>query len=269
MPRAPRVPSAPKPPSLPRLPGPINLGPIRSPGSPELDERFPEVPYQRWDVFRSKIKFRQGEHITIVGTTGSGKTVLIRELVEDRDYSVLLGTKNEDKELYAPFEERGYEITDQFDPSPDRDESRIIFRPRLTSPDAKGRSRQAEAFRDMLTEAWEYGGWTITIDELFYVAATLKLDDVFETLWTTGRSLHITVVAATQLPVKVPLLAFDQATHLFLFRNTDQYRIKRMAEFAGADSGILRRLIPELPRHEFVYVDTREGTMYRSKVILA
>lgn len=225
-------------------------------------------PYERWDRFATKVNFRQGEHITIVGTTGSGKTVLARELLEYRNFTAVLGTKNEDNELYKPFEKRGYELVDQFDPKPGRDESRIIFRPRMTTPDRKGIAKQREAFERMLFQVWEYGGWTLYADEIWYLTSELNLDQTFKLFWTAGRSNHITVVASTQLPVSIPLLAFDQATHLFLFRNTDRRRIDRMSEFAGADSDILRYLIPRLPRHEFVYVDTRRGTMIRSKVTL-
>lgn len=217
-------------------------------------------------MFRAQVRFRDGEHITVVGQTGSGKTVLLRELVVRRSWCAVLGTKNEDRELYAPFEARGFEIVDEFDPSPPRDRSRIIYRPRLRSPDRKGQERQAEQFRAMLTEVWAYGGWTTVIDELFYVAVKLGLADILDTLWSTGRSLDVTVAAATQQPVRVPTLAWDQATHIFLFRSTDQVRIKRMSEFAGADSALLKRLIPRLPRHEFIYVDTRDGTILRSKV---
>ena len=263
------VPRAPKAPRTPRLkvPGPLRLAPARSTESLKLDERS-TVPYVKWDEFRRRVKFRQGEHITVVGTTGSGKTVLIRELVENRNYCAVLGTKNEDRELYGPFEDKGFTITGRFDPSKETDEKKIIFRPRLSAPDAAGRRKQSEAFRSMLNEVWQYGGWTVVADELFYVCQTLGLADVFETLWSTGRSLNVTIVGATQLPVKVPLMAFDQATHLFLFRNTDRRRINRMAEFAGADERLMRGLIPELPKHEFCYVDTRTGTILRSKVTL-
>ena len=226
------------------------------------------IPFVRWDRFIESVTFKQGEMITIVGTIGSGKTVLERELVEFRSFTVLLGTKPEDRELYVPFEQRGYELVDRFDPSPPADESRVIFRPRLTAPDAKARAKQADAFREMLLEVWEYGGWTVVADEIWYLTNQLKLADIFETLWTQGRSSGVTIVAATQLPVSIPLLAFDQATHLFLFRNTDKYRINRMSEFAGADSAVLKVVIPLLPRHEFIYVDTREGTLLRSMVIL-
>lgn len=214
------------------------------------------------------MRFRQGEHITIVGTTGSGKTVLEREIVWDLPFTALLGTKNEDVELYDPFQDRGWELTKNFDPSPPRDDSRVIFRPGLSTPDKRGLERQRQAFEEMLLEVWNYGGWRVVADEIWYLAVRLKLADTFETFWSAGRSNHITVVAATQLPVQIPLMAFDQATHLFLFRNTDRYRINRMAEFAGADSGELRRLIPTLPRHEFVYVDTRTGLLLRSMVMV-
>lgn len=225
-------------------------------------------PFVRWDQFRDRLKFRQGEHITIVGTTGSGKTLLARELLNFRSYVAVLGTKNRDPELYGPFEKRGYDIVEDFDPTPDEDESKIIFRPRLTTPDKKGRDRQADAFRAMLFEVFDVGRWTLYADEIWYLTHQLGLASIFETFWTQGRTERISVVASTQLPVDIPLLAFDQATHLFLFRNTDRYRIRRMAEFAGSDFELARYVIPRLPSHEFLYVDTRSGTMLRSKVIL-
>ena len=269
--RRPRLPRPPSPPR-PSLPRPLRLSPIRTPGSVELDSESrrgaPMPPFVRWDDFRRRVHLRQGEHITIVGTTGSGKTVLARELLRDRDYAAVLGTKNEDEELYGPFQKRGYELTDSFDPEPDADESRIIFRPRLATPDDKGLAKQRQAFEGMLFEVWEAGGWTLYADEIWYLVVRLKLATIFETFWGAGRSNHITVVASTQLPVSIPLMAFDQATHLFLFRNTDRYRVNRMAEFAGSDNDLARYIIPRLPRHEFLYVDTRSGTMLRSKVIL-
>lgn len=269
MPAAPRPPrpTSLRPPRPPEF-GRLRLAPARSLKSLELDNDFRQAPYKRWDEFRSLVKPRDGEHITVVGKTGSGKTVLLRELVVRKWWVVVLGTKNEDKELYAPFEDHGFEIVDKFDPSPKRPESRVIFRPRLRSPDEAAVRRQGEQFRRMLIEVWEYGGWTVVIDELAYVSRRLGLGDVLDTLWEQGRSLHVTVAAATQQPVRVPTLAWDQATHLFLFRESDRRRIDRMSEFAGADSQLLKRLIPQLPRHEFLYVDTRDGSMYRSKVLV-
>lgn len=224
----------------------------------------------RWDQFRQQTRFRDGEDITVVGRKGSGKTVLLRELVGGRFWCAVLGTKNEDKELYGPFEEKfGFEIVTDFDPSPPRDRSRIIFRPRLRSPDRTGLKRQADQFRAMLTEVWAYGGWTIVADELLYLTDQLGLGDILSTLWETGRSMHVTIAGATQQPVRLPRLALDQATHLFFFRTVDADRVRRISEIAGADGRVLRDLIPVLPRHEFLYVNTDDGIMLRSKVTVA
>lgn len=240
---------------------------MRDRESVALDTRSP-VPFVRWERFLDLTRFEQGQHITIVGTTGSGKTVLMRELLKQRSYVAVLGTKNEDRELYEPFEKLGYVVVDEFNPTPPGSESRIIFRPRMGTPDKAGRQQQASKFRAMLFEAFEAGGWTIAVDELWVVAKPLGLADTLEEFWSQGRSLNLTVVGGTQKPVDIPLLAFDQATHLFLFRNTDRYRIQRMAEFAGTDRQLVAELIPQLPAHEFLYVQTRTGQLLRSKVAL-
>lgn len=262
---SPRRPPPPPPFRAPTL-GRLRLSAPREDGSSELDGK---VRFERWDRFRQIVRLRQGEHITIIGTTGSGKTVLARELLKPRSFVAVLGTKNTDSELYGPFEALGYEITDEFDAMPDREESRIIFRPKIRTPDRKGRDAQSEAFEEMLFEVWAAGSWTVYADEIVTLTKRLNLSVTFEEFWTAGRSEHITVVASTQEPVSIPLLAFTAATHIFLFRNNDRRRIDRMADFSGADRTLVRDLIPLLPRHEFLYIDTRTGLLLRSKVILA
>lgn len=260
---------APRPPRLPafRVPGPLKLTAARTAQSRQVD-RDTRVPFMPWSEFTSAHRFPRGQAITVVGTNGSGKSVLLRELIARRDYTVVLGTKPQDPELYGQYARLGYAIVDRFDPSAETDHKRVIFRPRLTSPDRKGLAKQAEMFRQMLYGVYEFGGWTVIIDELFYITEQLRLSDTLELLWTQGRSLNVTVAGATQQPVYVPVMAFSEAWHLFLFHQSDQRRIKRMAEFSGGQDQVLRDLIPRLPQHEFVYVETRTGNMVRSRVQL-
>ena len=106
-PRA-RRPPTPPPPKLPRI-GPLRLSPIRSQDSVRLDRTVtpkggqPLPPFVRFDRFMADWRWKQGEHVTTIGPTGSGKTVLNRELLRRRDFVVVLGVKNRDKELYGPF----------------------------------------------------------------------------------------------------------------------------------------------------------------------
>jgi hypothetical protein len=74
------------------------------------------------------------------------------------------------------------------------------------------------------------------------------------------------MIVSTQRPVSIPVVAFESATHLFLFRTTDNRNIERIAEFEGANEKLLRWLLPRLQPHEALYIETRTGRMVRTKV---
>lgn len=251
-------------------PSRLRMAPIRAEESVALDaDRGGAMPpFQRWDAFMREFRrtFRQGEHVTLVGTTGSGKTTLARVgVLPLRDFMVVLATKVRDESLYDPLLEAGYVMVDRFH-ADDTEHPKVIFRPRLGAPTAQARDEQREAFREALVDIFGTGGWSIYADEVRYLTQNLGLGTEMELLWLQGRSLDVSVVVSTQRPVSIPLLAFDQATHLFLFRNTDRQNVQRMAEFTGGDVDLARYVIPRLPRHEVLYVDTRTGRMVRTRV---
>lgn len=224
-------------------------------------------PFVRFDRFLAELQFNQGEHVTIVGPTGSGKTVLAMQLLAFRDYCVAMGTKRDDRELYGELRRRGFEFTTEFEPEPEDGETHVIFRPPLRAPTADAIAAQREAFRMCLTEVYLAGGWAVYTDELPYMIDNLKLTTEYETLLLQGRSAGITLLSATQEPVGVPLAFFGMATHLFLFVNPDRQRVQRMAEFTGQFRPVAEYTIPRLPDYEFLYVNTRRRQIVRSKVI--
>ena len=54
-----------------------------------------------WSTFiaRWPTQFRQGQHVTVIGPTGCGKTTLVTELAEARSHVVALGVKHRDDSL--------------------------------------------------------------------------------------------------------------------------------------------------------------------------
>jgi len=214
----------------------------------------------RWD---------QGEHVTTIGPTGSGKTVLNRQLLRRRDFVVVLGVKKRDPELYGPFEREGYELSRTFnaEPPPDEDQVKILFVPQTEKHGKEGRDARARRFRQALNDIYDVGSWTVYADDIQYMADQLRLAPEFEELWILGRSEGVSVVASSQEPVDIPLQAYGMATHLFLFRNNDLRRAQRMAELTGVNREIVQTTILQLPSHEFLYVNTRTSTMLRSKVL--
>lgn len=272
-PRTPRPP-APKFPRVPRI-SPLRLSPVRPSGSIELDQArtksgFELPPFVRFDRFMAEWEWRQGEHLTTIGPTGSGKTVLNRRLLRRRTLTVVLGVKNKDPELYAPFQAEGYELVHTFEPVPPDhvEQARILFVPRTTLHGVEARAQKTKAFRVVLNEVYDVGYWCVYADDVQYMADQLKLSAEFEELWMLGRSEKVTFAASSQEPVNIPVMAYGMSTHLFLFSNPDTYRARRMAELTGAvDREIAEKTILSLPEHEFLYINRRTRKMLRSRVI--
>lgn len=247
---------------------------MRPAGSVELDEHrtrggFTPPPFVRWDHFLAGWEWEQGEHITTIGPTGSGKTVLNRQLLRRRDLVIVLGVKQRDPELYGPFQREGYELVRTFDPEdvPEDEPMRVLFVPRVQAETVQEEwKKQGAAFRRVLNDIRKIGFWTVYADDIQFQADKLNLANEFEALWMIGRSELISVVASSQEPVNIPVMAYGAATHLFLFKNNDLYRARRMAELAGVNREVAQETIIRLPEHEFLYVNRNTGQMLRSKV---
>jgi|SRR5580700_187583 hypothetical protein len=260
---------------LPRL----RLARPRGSGSVELDEARPIVkgdqlvipPFMPEREFLQQLVLEQGHHVTAVGATQSGKTTLItRWVLPRRSYTVVLATKRRDPSLYPRLKANGFVMTD--DPELNAGENpKVIYRPGLklkgtSVKDAK--ILQRDGFERVLTNVIEEGSWAVYGDEIRYLANDLKLTAELEQLWLQGATELVTMIVSTQRPVAIPVVAFESAWHLFLFRTTDVRNIERIAEFEGANEKLLRWLLPRLEEHEVLYIETRTGRMVRTKVRL-
>jgi hypothetical protein len=224
-----------------------------------------------WPAFRAEyLPLPIQEHVTLVGETGSGKTTLAaRALLGGYPFVVVAGTKRHDTSLYVPLQRAGFEIVT----SPRlnaREHPHVIFRNPPKQPTAEGRKRQAERFRALIAVAWDQSrpghGWTLYLDELHTMSAReqLNLGPEIDLIYTEGRSEGLTLVGATQNPVGVSRVAFDQAQHFFFWQQTELERVKRMAEFAGRRALEVRELVPLLARHELLYLRKRDGVLVRT-----
>lgn len=259
---APRRPVAPPIPTVSILPG-------RGEHSQALDS-IEDVPFVPWDRFLTEYPLRlyplkEAQHITLIGRQGSGKTTLaVKGILPLFKYVAVMATKREDSSLYGPLRAAGYRTTN--DPALDyRKTPKIVFKPELASPTREAIARQREAFRTVLAVIFNEGNWVLYADEIRYLADNLGLSTELETLWLQGRSLKVTVIAATQNPVGIPREAFDQANHMFVWRQTEKQRVDRIAEMVGSESDLIRALVPSLPPHEALYVRAADDAMVRTR----
>jgi hypothetical protein len=221
-----------------------------------------------WDSFLSDWKWVQGEHVTLIGPTGCGKTTFAHALLPLRRWALVLAAKPRDPVLdrWARSGEWRIERTADRIETPRRAGDRVILWPRGRSPE-ETEARQYSEFGAALRSVYEAGGWAVYLDELTYVSGYLGLDREMRRLWYQGRSLGVSVIAAAQAPVHVPRAALDQVSHLVLWRSPDRQRVRRLIEVAGvADPAEVDRGLRALRGHEALVVDGRTGSL---KITLA
>lgn len=219
-----------------------------------------QVPIVSWEQFMKAFVWQQGEHMALIGPTGSGKTTLSLLLIAMREYVTVLVTKPQDPVL-ENLKKQSYKLMTEwknYDPD--------LIPKRLLWPDSQklySASGQRKVFRDAFNNIYPQGGWCIYVDELWYIIHHLKLELEIRTFLLQGRSMDLSLVCCTQRPSRVPLEIYDQSTHLFFWRDNDEVNLRRISGLAGIAATDIQHLVANLPRHQCLYINTRENLMMR------
>lgn len=190
-----------------------------------------------------------GEHVTVIGDTGSGKSTLMggtdemAGLLDERKYLLILRSK--------PDEVRYHGVRIVRTATPAMKDPRL---PRLELSPAY--EKQPAEFGAALELAWRQKGWTIYIDEGYHVDRLLSLRDLIDRLLTQGRSLRLTAVIGLQRPVAVSRFAISQSTHVICFAQEG----RDAKTVADATTPRLVPVIEQLGRFEFVWYHRKSRT---------
>jgi energy-coupling factor transporter ATP-binding protein EcfA2 len=220
---------------------------------------------------------RQGEHVSIVGQTGSGKSVLGLSLCKiiatrmgtDRRPTrvVVFGTKPRDDTLTS----LGWPVVKRWPPS--YGQEHCIVWPRGGTAETR-KTIQRNAFRPLLNAIYHEGGQTLCIDEAGYFEdpypeSGLGLGGIMKEFWGSARSLKLTLIAGTQRPRHVTRSMWSEPSWVFIFAPDDEDDLRRVAEMSGAKEQVLE-IAPQLGGHEFLCVrrqrDKGVKQLYVSKV---
>lgn len=223
------------------------------------------APVVSWaDFWTYKFDWKQGEHTAVIGPTGSGKTVLSMALLPRRTYVAAFATKPRDKTMNALKASDKFVQIKEWRSMPPR-----LYPKRILWPPAKSLysvGQQRKEFRRAMEKIYLEGGWCVYIDELWFFIHHLKMEFEVRTYLLQARSMGISLMAATQRPAYVPLEIYDQSTHLFFYKDSDERNLKRISGIAWLSAKSVQHLVANLDRHQFLYINTRTGEMLRSKV---
>lgn len=189
---------------------------------------------------------RAGQHVAIVGPTGSGKTTLARVFLESRPYVVVIDSKGE---LDWP----GWKITSNPDVISQVEASKIIYRPPYAT--------LQEDVSELFLMIYEQGGWTVFVDEVYSLGRRMG---EYILLLTRGRSRGISVWTGTQRPRWLPLEAFTESKHWFIFRVFSKSDIKAISDQTTPE---VASEIGMLAPYHFLYYDNQTNRLVRSRPV--
>jgi hypothetical protein len=240
------------------------------------------APFVAWPELFSYLRreFRQGDHVAIIGPTGTGKTHLALEVAELRAYVIVVACKPDDP-LIDDAVSRGYWLvpTDELEiPYSDGRpiHRRVIYWPRLSARArrkipkhrvmAVEKAHQKPRVGSAIGYVRNEKHWALVIDEGTWVCRDLNLQRDVDSALFQFRSLDASVIVLGQRPSWMGRYVLSSPTHLFLFNTNDGDDRKALGDVSGVDTKLVADVVASLDheRFEFLYLDTRRRRMFRS-----
>jgi hypothetical protein len=232
------------------------------------------APVVEWDDFMTYVfDWKQDQHVGEIGPTDSGKSTLTFSILPMRKYVTFFATKPADKILEQFADQAGYVRLADWPPvkrGPGhrlytaQEMPRRLLWPNATSMAPEALANQRAVFKRAFSDIYTAGGWCTVWDEFWMMCRILDMEDEARIMLQQARSNDIAFVMGAQRPSRIPLELFDQATHLFFWRDNDEVNLKRVGGVGWLASGPIRAFVANLEPYQVLYINTRKGYMYRT-----
>lgn len=198
--------------------------------------------------------WKPGEHVALVGPTGTGKTTLACGILPLRKYVMAMDPKGGDSTLKSltkyGFHRSGWPPSRADRRSIEKgDPMRLIVGPIVRSKEDL--PKQRTAFAQALDGAFDEGGWTVYVDELQLMAdrRMIALSTSIERNLIAARDRGVSMVTSFQRPANVPRSASDQAAWLAVWYTRDIDVVNRLSEMVGRPRAEIRGAVGALEKY--------------------
>jgi len=218
-------------------------------------------PISQNQLQRLKTVWRQGEHVLITGGTGSGKTLLARELDQirlDRGGAVVVFVCKLKPDDTIRDNYKGWTRWTSWKKNPTMTENRILFWPKVEGlPLNDAVKLMKTEFEHALDEIGKIGKWTVHIDEGLFVSSPqyLGMGSTMGMLYQMMRSSKGTMITLAQRPSHLPVSIYANLSHAFVGRASELPDLKRLADMDSmVNSKVLQRMINQNGKHDFIWI---------------
>lgn len=224
-----------------------------------LDPNLGQV--ARMQLARLELIWDQGEHVLISGGTGSGKTRLAREIIEQRikqggHVVVLFGKMQPDDTITEHYSD--FKRWKTWKKNPHVTDNKILLWPAVEGKDVEDAAElMHNVFKDALREIGKTGKWTVVIDDGLFMTSPhfLRLGNTVAMMHMLVRSARGTLLTLVQRPAHVPVTIYSNITYAFVARASERNDVMRLAELGGREnSRALAKRIQENGPHDFTWI---------------
>lgn len=199
-------------------------------------------------------EWRQGQHVAIMGRTGRGKTMLARDLMALRGWSVVIAIKRADDTLDT-FPRAGYKLINKWPPA--YGEQRVLFWAKPRNLHEMGEQR--DRISAVLNDVYENGGWAILFDDVARVANALGFKREISTMLNEARSSHASIVSCMTQPSSVTQAIPSEIWRQVRYHLVFYYRVGRdldaIADITGYDKKTIKSWMDMLRPFDFLAFD--------------
>jgi len=182
------------------------------------------------------------DRLTIVGATGSGKTVAGMYHLSQRDL---------ESKIWFVYDFKRDDLINSIDGAQHVDlTSKLPDRPGLYI--VHPRPGQEDAVNDHMYRVWEQENIGVYVDEGYMIGQN---SPAFRAILTQGRSKHIPVITLSQRPVYMDRFVFSESQFFQVFR------LQHKDDIASAQKFIPYDLSKRLPRYHSYYYDAIDDRM--------
>lgn len=220
------------------------------------------VTMERDEFIRDYFDYNPGQHLTMVGPNGRGKTTLGFQMLnatarKDLKAFVLV-SKPRDETIDEYTKKMRFKRIETYPPPVDliKKQRGYMLRPYQSLKDLKGDNlRLHREFQKCILDCYASKDARIVFaDEVQELQSNLKLKEELEACWKRGRSLHCGIWALAQRSAYNSQDMYNAPEHLFLFNDPDKRNRIRFAEIGGVDPELVERTTNQLSQYQALYI---------------